>query len=740
MKYLRYYLLFMIFIICTVSVSAELINPGWVRVSLESGNSQLNGEKIVVGAQSICINNITLMSGSTVKRVAIVNSSNVWLYNTTNLTSGTFYFNTCYPLTAGTYYVGFDGNGSTKDSALDNTGITFPYVYNQLNITGAAYYSGGTWTTLTNQAYDMAYMTVSNVTNVTAPTYNGSIIYPLNTSIKTIYPFTTLNIAVNLTKNNISLTNNIDFFNITLYNSNSSYRLLINNVTTTTQTPTLSLLGSLARPAEDLSTCYDSDNDKLFVRMGHDKDPWSTTGEIYLYNYTTSSWVNITNNSASHPYGVGGYGFYDPKKKLCIFLLRVGTQNSADSSNDPEEWTFNTTTYTYTNVTDSSATRITYNADFKEMCYDANRNGLFTFGNNYGSTSAKTTELWFWNLTSNKWSNFTSQQSVTTPSKRIYYGLVNEYKSNTCLLIGGEDGNGATFYNDTWEFNFTNTSWKQVTFTFNSTFAGRSMIEPAYDTQRNKTIIIGGRKGSTIDNTTNSKDVWECDYSLLTCNLTAQLNDGTAEMPSVYATQNQSVYVMGGWTGSNLYTARSYRYYVTSAYTTYNDTLYNNTDKLWYINTTIPSIQSIGLYSLNVSANYTADSYTFNLTSLNSMNGSNVTTFSYNQTSPSNNTFLLSNKPIFSFNATIQGVWNVTLFVNNTAQKTISVTTSNTSGSITPTNNINNGQYVWYFNATDGIQNIISESRIINIGASGGTSCIIYLGNAYFRPNICTDT
>ena len=214
-------LLLIIGIFCLKIALADTISVPFVATTTESGNSQLNGVNISVN-QTFSINSITLMTGSTVGRAAIINSSNIWISQSTNKSGSTFYFNGSPTLQKGFYYIGFDNSGSNKNSALDNTRNSLPYKFNQMNYTNAVYYSGGKWTEVaTRGSYDLAYMSITNTTPAeTAPT---SVTLQIPFSNGSAYPN-------DIFKVNVSGSGQT--YNITIYvyiNGTERGRVLVNN-------------------------------------------------------------------------------------------------------------------------------------------------------------------------------------------------------------------------------------------------------------------------------------------------------------------------------------------------------------------------------------------------------------------------------------------------------------------------------------------------------------------------------
>lgn len=111
---------------------------------------------------------------------------------------------------------------------------------------------------------------------------------------------------------------------------------------------------------------------------------------------------------------------------------------------------------------------------------------------------------------------------------------------------------------------------------------------------------------------------------------------------------------------------------------------------------------------------------------------------------PLNYTYNSSDVPTFVGNVTaINQTWNLSLVINGTTKHTISVNSVGTFNMTTAP--LTKGQeYSWWFSGLD-IANVTntntSERRNIFILGNSSTtvtsSCVVNLGNAYFRPNSC---
>jgi hypothetical protein len=457
-------------------------------------------------------------------------------------------------------------------------------------------------------------------------TYDGSIILPTAINISNLSADDIMEIIINLTVNNISITNNTNF-TIILYNENNTYTLTIPYTTINYSSNIAQRLADLPIMSEDMSGCYNPDMpDTVMIYTGHNTDAigWATTGDWYWYNITSDIW---TNKTATHfpnsPSGVGTAHF-DNVKKLCYLFIRFGGGN-ANAMSPHAEWTYNFTSNSWTNVSDYTST-LYLGKDSKETCYNNDTRMTYFYSGDDTGNNPQTKELWAYNHSNNKYINLTALET-NSPQARFHTGFSYDSKNKLCLLFGGL--NASTMLSDSYALNMSNSSnmeWTNLSWNYvNGTMLPRSMFMTGYDRYRNLTYIISGR-GTGNNNATNYKDIWECNYATLTCtfilNYTVNGNIELTNSPPFIDSQ-RALFWTGGWiSGGGVtyqYRNETYMYPIINITSIqYLEVL--NYLGLWYINVTIPSVIDEGLYTLNVTADNFGNNYIFNLTTLDSVN------------------------------------------------------------------------------------------------------------------------
>lgn len=118
------------------------------------------------------------------------------------------------------------------------------------------------------------------------------------------------------------------------------------------------------------------------------------------------------------------------------------------------------------------------------------------------------------------------------------------------------------------------------------------------------------------------------------------------------------------------------------------------------------------------------------------------TSVTVTNSAPLNNSYTFNQTQPFTFDVSLSsGTWNATLYLNDTAYGTNNSITSSGTYTIYPST-IPAGEYTWYVNATKSdasASGVSQDYTIYVIGAAASTSCIVDLGNAYYRPNNCQD-
>jgi hypothetical protein len=122
------------------------------------------------------------------------------------------------------------------------------------------------------------------------------------------------------------------------------------------------------------------------------------------------------------------------------------------------------------------------------------------------------------------------------------------------VIFGGRRGYpAATYYNDTWAFDFNTGTWSLLHDGTGTAPSERRIVDAAYDPLRHRMIVFGGKQGDWY---TLVNDTWAFD---LTTNMWERIHDGTGTAPSprgwanvVYQPSEDRLLLFGGVVGEDV--------------------------------------------------------------------------------------------------------------------------------------------------------------------------------------------
>ena len=160
---------------------------------------------------------------------------------------------------------------------------------------------------------------------------------------------------------------------------------------------------------------------------------------------------------------------------------------------------------------------------------------LYLFG---GRTPASLADFWVYGIASNTWTDLTD----FGPQPRFGHNAVWDSGRNVLVLFGGQDG--ATFFDDVWEYDPARTLWTQVTFA-GGVPAARYGAGAAFDQAGHLLMTHGFTTQGRFD------DTWEYDVAAHAWN---QVSPATGRpvrrclMRAVWDSLKQRVLIFGGQT------------------------------------------------------------------------------------------------------------------------------------------------------------------------------------------------
>jgi hypothetical protein len=174
-----------------------------------------------------------------------------------------------------------------------------------------------------------------------------------------------------------------------------------------------------------------------------------------------------------------------------------------------------------------------------------NDDKVVMFGGMCLSNGPNFNDTWVYDLSENNWTDITP---INNPRRRQHHAMVSVYGSDKLVLFGGTDDRCINYhYNDTWVFDFQNTSWTQKT--PNGNPGNRSAHSMASIHGTDKILLFGGRYNeSYTDEFGPYDDTWIYDFSNDTWIDMKPLTHPTgryfSSMASIYGTDN--VMLFGG--------------------------------------------------------------------------------------------------------------------------------------------------------------------------------------------------
>jgi len=130
------------------------------------------------------------------------------------------------------------------------------------------------------------------------------------------------------------------------------------------------------------------------------------------------------------------------------------------------------------------------------MAFDSARNVTVLFG---GWQDGPVADTWEYNSNCNSW---ISIQTDHSPTPRVGFAITYDSVRQTIVLFGGMNPVTGEYFNDTWEYN--GNDWLHViTASSPPQMSAKTM---AFDSSRNRTVLIGGEESGTSYN-----DTWEYD-------------------------------------------------------------------------------------------------------------------------------------------------------------------------------------------------------------------------------------
>ncbi len=247
----------------------------------------------------------------------------------------------------------------------------------------------------------------------------------------------------------------------------------------------------VAPPANLGGTAFDPlENETLLLLTGSTLPPYETT---WTFDFATSLWTSMSMPGSGLPRSFLAMA-YDSRAGLSVVFGGLMNATRGVTVNN-QTWTFNLTTFAWTNRTTAGAPSPRTNAS---MAYDAAADRVVLFGGT-SKPGVYLSDTWAFDLATDTWTNVTT----SAPSPRASAGFAYDSRADRFVLFGGANPTG--FLRDTWAYDFGTRTWTNVT----PATSPPQRLSPgfAYDPAANRTVMFGGYKWGGALNDTWSFDL-----------------------------------------------------------------------------------------------------------------------------------------------------------------------------------------------------------------------------------------
>ncbi|MEM3042965.1 MAG: kelch repeat-containing protein [Thermoplasmata archaeon] len=212
-------------------------------------------------------------------------------------------------------------------------------------------------------------------------------------------------------------------------------------------------------------------------------------GDVWIFDSVNRSWscrkmVQYPRPRNRHTIG------YDERNQLVVIFGGFDEWRGIITLNDVWTYETSTNTWTYIPAPDPPPTRHDHG-----MVYDCRNGEFIIFGGEHREISPKIyisesvlNDTWSFNLSTRTWKNLTP---IISPKSRCHHLMVYDSSHHEIVLYGGI-GQWDALYRDTWIFNISTCTWKEVT-PATSPFwdPHHETIAFAFDPQSNLCVMIG---------------------------------------------------------------------------------------------------------------------------------------------------------------------------------------------------------------------------------------------------------
>jgi len=283
---------------------------------------------------------------------------------------------------------------------------------------------------------------------------------------------------------------------------------------------------------------YNDSNDAMtLINITEGGEPFFLVG----VKEASDEWYNITVDGSPSERFYSTLDYDAVNDRVILFGGQIATSTPLNDT-----WLFNLSDNKWYNITESVGPSPSVR-DRSWMTYSPVANKFVLFGGyNYTSGVERMSDTWIFNCSDDKW--YQANPS-NVPTGRQMHTMVYDSGINRVILFGGSS-DGLIVLNDTWEFNFTDENWYEITAT--GGIPKREQFGMAYDSTNNVTILFGGVPEGQAP-PTGTDVTWAFNYSDKTWTNLNPLTKPIVRYGTrlVYDSENKRIVLYGGNNGGD---------------------------------------------------------------------------------------------------------------------------------------------------------------------------------------------
>jgi hypothetical protein len=255
----------------------------------------------------------------------------------------------------------------------------------------------------------------------------------------------------------------------------------------------LTLTGDLPAARSEHAVAYDRTNGLVVLFGGWDKAN-VTFNDTWVFDANLSTWTKATPAGKLPAARAQHQMVYDPISGKVIMFGGILKANGTQLS---DTWTYDQTTKTWADQK-PKGTVPSARSSFS-MVYDETNQRVILFGGWSKTAGVDLNDTWAYDPATNTWTDLKPTGDV--PTARGGHSIAYDSTLGKIVLFGGTDSKAKTYFNDTYTFDFVANAWTKVT-TVGEVPPLRAGHKMAYDQVAGTVVLFGGWNGTLYYNDT----------------------------------------------------------------------------------------------------------------------------------------------------------------------------------------------------------------------------------------------